>query len=114
MASGRGAFARSSGADTLAAALGEEPKPLTDFNPAVPVELQTDNLEGPAKEEIRPLSNRRRIAGGPANTQYRKGRFVNACNRVVDRYARLHAFVIELTRGIRFGWNGQGRAVVFD
>lgn len=41
MASGRGAFARSSGADTLAAVLGEEPKPLTDFNPAVPVELQT-------------------------------------------------------------------------
>jgi len=40
MASGRGAFARASGADTLAAVLSEEPKPITDLNPAVPVELQ--------------------------------------------------------------------------
>ena len=40
MASGGGAFARDAGADTLAAILSEEPKPLTGINPDVQVELQ--------------------------------------------------------------------------
>jgi serine/threonine protein kinase len=40
MVCGRGAFARKSGADTLAAILSEEPKPITEIEPDVPVELQ--------------------------------------------------------------------------
>jgi pimeloyl-ACP methyl ester carboxylesterase/tRNA A-37 threonylcarbamoyl transferase component Bud32 len=40
MVTGRGVFARKTGADTLAAILGDEPKPLSDFNPDVPEELQ--------------------------------------------------------------------------
>jgi pimeloyl-ACP methyl ester carboxylesterase/tRNA A-37 threonylcarbamoyl transferase component Bud32 len=40
MVTGRGVFARKSGADTLAAILGDEPKPLSRFAPEVPEELQ--------------------------------------------------------------------------
>jgi pimeloyl-ACP methyl ester carboxylesterase len=41
MLSGRGAFARKSGAETLAAILHEEPKPLDEMDVEVPAELQT-------------------------------------------------------------------------
>ena len=41
MVTGRGAFARKSSADSLAAILGEEPKPLTEIDPDVPIELQS-------------------------------------------------------------------------
>jgi pimeloyl-ACP methyl ester carboxylesterase len=40
MLCGRGAFARKSGADTLAAILSEEPKPIREIEPDVPAELQ--------------------------------------------------------------------------
>jgi len=40
MVTGKGVFARTSGADTLAAILGDEPKPLSRFAPDVPDELQ--------------------------------------------------------------------------
>jgi serine/threonine protein kinase len=40
MLSGKGAFARKSGVDTLAAILGEEPTPIREIEPSVPVELQ--------------------------------------------------------------------------
>jgi len=40
MVTGRGVFARKSAADTLAAILGDEPKPLSRFAPDVPAELQ--------------------------------------------------------------------------
>lgn len=41
MVTGRGAFARKSSADTLAAILTEEPTPIAEIDPAVPVELQS-------------------------------------------------------------------------
>ena len=41
MIAGQVAFARNSGADTLAAILGEEPRPLAELDMSVPVELQT-------------------------------------------------------------------------
>jgi serine/threonine protein kinase len=41
LATGEGAFARKSGADTLAAILSEEPTPVTKIDPGVPVELQS-------------------------------------------------------------------------
>jgi pimeloyl-ACP methyl ester carboxylesterase/tRNA A-37 threonylcarbamoyl transferase component Bud32 len=41
MVTGKGAFARKSGADTLAAILGDEPKPLSRYVPDVPAELQS-------------------------------------------------------------------------
>jgi pimeloyl-ACP methyl ester carboxylesterase/tRNA A-37 threonylcarbamoyl transferase component Bud32 len=40
MVTGRGVFARKSGADTLAAILGDEPKPLSRYVPNAPEELQ--------------------------------------------------------------------------
>ena len=40
MVTGKGVFARKSGADTLAAILGDEPQPLKRFAPDVPEELQ--------------------------------------------------------------------------
>jgi pimeloyl-ACP methyl ester carboxylesterase len=40
MVTGRGVFARKTGADSLAAILGSEPEPMSEFNPDVPVELQ--------------------------------------------------------------------------
>ena len=40
MVTGKGVFARKSGADTLAAILGDEPKPLSRFVNDVPDELQ--------------------------------------------------------------------------
>jgi serine/threonine protein kinase len=40
MITGKGVFARKSGADTLAAILGDEPKPLSRYAPLVPPELQ--------------------------------------------------------------------------
>lgn len=40
MVTGWGAFARKSSADSLAAILSEEPKPLTEIDPDVPIELQ--------------------------------------------------------------------------
>jgi hypothetical protein len=41
MVGGQGAFARNSAADTLAAILSEEPRLLSEIEPAVPVELQS-------------------------------------------------------------------------
>lgn len=40
MVTGKGVFARKSGADTLAAILGDEPKPLSRYAPDLPPELQ--------------------------------------------------------------------------
>jgi serine/threonine protein kinase len=40
MVTGRGVFARRSSADTLAAILGEEPRPLAEIDPSAPAELQ--------------------------------------------------------------------------
>jgi pimeloyl-ACP methyl ester carboxylesterase len=41
MATGQGPFSRLSGADTLAAILSAEPKPLAEINPTLPVDLQS-------------------------------------------------------------------------
>jgi serine/threonine protein kinase len=41
MVSGEGPFSRLSGADTLAALLGAEPRPLAEIDPTLPLELQS-------------------------------------------------------------------------
>ena len=41
MVTGRGAFARQTGADTLAGILADEPSPLAASNPGTPPELQS-------------------------------------------------------------------------